>query len=453
MAPHPRIFRTALAGLAFACTFIGIKGQQNTPLAASPPMGWNSWDSYGLSVTQTEFQANAEWMAQHLRRYGWEYAVVDEGWYLENPDAKAGSFRFTMDAKGRYTPAMNRFPLAAQNAGFSKLAGWAHARNLKFGIHIIRGIPREAVEKNLPIAGSQYRAADAANKLDTCAWNTDNYGIKNNPAGQAYYDSVGSLYAAWGLDFVKIDCISSPYLGDEIRMFSDALRKTGRPIVLSLSPGPAPLDRVDDLRKYAQMWRISGDVWDHWKQWPNQDWSQGLLGQFQLTAKWAPYVEPGHWPDADMLPLGYIGPRPGEGKARKSDFTREEEKTLMTLWSIFRSPLIAGGNLTQMDDWTTSLVTNEEVIAVDQHSQGGHPVVNDGKKAIWIAKPDSGKGAYIALFNLEDAAQTIEYPLQTAGLNGTSFHVRDLWERRDLGSMDVLKATVQPHASVLYRVQ
>ncbi|MBV9156593.1 MAG: glycoside hydrolase family 27 protein [Acidobacteriaceae bacterium] len=442
----------AVAAVALAVTLIRTQGQ-NTPLAPSPPMGWNSWDSYGLSVTQNEFEANADWMAQHLRRYGWEYAVVDEGWYLENPEAKPGEFHFAMDAQGRYTPAPNRFPLAAANAGFSKLAQWAHARKLKFGIHIIRGIPREAVQKNLPIAGSEYRASDAANKSDTCAWNADNYGIKNNAAGQAYYDSLAALYAGWGLDFVKVDCIASPYLGDEIRMFSDALRKTNRPIVLSLSPGPAPVDKVDDLRKYAQMWRISGDIWDHWKQWPKQDWSQGLLGQFQLTAKWAPFVESGHWPDADMLPLGYIGPRPGQGKARKSDFTQDEQKTLMTLWVVFRSPLIAGSNLTQLDDGTTSLLTNEEVISVDQHSHGGRPVVNEEKKTIWIARPDSGKGAYIALFNLDDEQQAIEFPLQTIGLNGVSFHMRDLWGRKDLGSTDVLKVNLASHASALFRVQ
>ncbi len=417
-------------------------------------MGWNSWDSYGMTVTQDEFEANAEWMKQHLRPHGWEYVVVDEGWYLANPDAKAGNFRFTIDTNGRYTPAANRFPLAARNAGFKKLADWVHARNMKFGIHIIRGIPRQAVEKNLPIAGSEFRAADAADQSDTCAWNADNYGIKPNGAGQSYYDSIAALYATWGVDFVKIDCISSPYKADEIRMFSGALRKTGRPIVLSLSPGPTPLDKVDELRKYAQMWRISGDIWDHWKDWPKpRDWSQGLLAQFQTTAKWARYVEAGHWPDADMLPLGQLGPRPGEGQPRQTEFTRDEQRTLMTLWSIFRSPLIAGGNLTQTDDWTTALLTNDEVIAVDQHSSGGHAVVDDGKKAIWAAKPDAGGRAYVALFNLSDAPQTIEYPLQALGLNGTAFQVRDLWERKDIGTLDQLRATLRPHASVLYRLK
>jgi hypothetical protein len=391
-------------------------------------------------------------MTRHLKRYGWNYAVVDEGWYLQNPDGKAGTFRFTMDSHGRYTPAVNRFSAAANDEGFRALANWVHHQGLKFGIHIIRGIPRQAVDKNLKIADSQFGAAEAANKSDTCAWNADNYGVKYTPAGQAYYDSIASLYAGWGVDFVKIDCISYPYIGDEIHMFSEALRKTGRPIVLSLSPGPTPLDKVDDLRKYAQMWRISGDVWDHWKQWPNQDWSQGLLGQFQLTAKWAPLVEPGHWPDADMLPLGYLGPRPGQGKARQSAFTQDEQRTLMNLWCVFRSPLIMGGNLTQLDTWMTSLLTNPEVIAVNQHSRNGRAVVNDSKKAVWVAKPDAGGGAYVALFNLDDSQQTIAYPLQSLGLTGTSYKVRDLWKHQDLGNKDRLNVSLPAHASVLYRV-
>jgi alpha-galactosidase len=421
-------------------------------LAQNPPMGWNSWDSYGLSVTESEFEANADYMAQHLLRYGWEYAVVDEGWYLPNPEAKPGSFRFTLDAQGRYIPAVNRFPSAAGDGGFRKLADWVHARKLKFGIHIIRGIPREAVNKNLAIAGSKYSAAEAANKSDTCAWNADNYGIKPGPAGQAYYDSIAALYAGWGIDFVKIDCISYPYLGDEIRMFSEALRKTGRPIVLSLSPGPTPLDKAADVPKYAHMWRISGDVWDHWQQTKGQEWTQGLLGQFQLAASWAPDIEPRHWPDADMLPIGYLGPRPGYGKPRQTNFTQDEQRTLLALWSIFRSPLIMGGNLTKIDSWTNSLITNQEVIAVDQNSSGGRQVVDDGKKAVWVAKTKSAGGMYVAVFNLADAEQTIEYPLQSLGSTATSYKVRDLWEQKDKGSADRIQVTLRPHASVLYRL-
>ncbi|MBV9225169.1 MAG: glycoside hydrolase family 27 protein, partial [Acidobacteriaceae bacterium] len=250
-----------------------------------------------------------------------------------------------------------------------------------------------------------------------------------------------------------IDCISYPYLDDEIHMFSAALRKTGRPIALSLSPGPTPLDKADDVKNYAQLWRISGDFWDHWNPLPNQAWTQGLLAQFQLMAKWAPYAGAGHWPDADMLPVGYIGPRPGFGKARTTDFTHDECRTLLTLWSIARSPLMMGGNLTKMDDWTNSLLTNEEVLAVDQRSTGGREVVNDGKKAVWIAKAGTGGVFYIALFNLTDAPQTVAYPLQSISMSRTSGSVRNLWEHKDLGTTDILKAQLPPHASALFRLR
>lgn len=443
------IGRTFFFFLSFASA---LNAQSTGVIAPTPPMGWNSWDSYGLTVTQEEFFANADSLAANLGPHGWQYAVVDEGWYLQNPEAKAGSFRFAMDAFGRYIPAVNRFPLAANDAGFATLAQSIHARHLLFGIHVIRGIPREAVQKNLPIAGSKFHAADAANKSDICAWNADNYGVAANAAGQAYYESIAALYATWGVDLVKIDCISSPYKGEEIRMFSDALKKTTRPIVLSLSPGPTPIDKIAELQKYAQMWRISGDVWDHWQQWPGQDWSQGLLGQFTLTAKWAPLVESGHWPDADMLPFGYLGPRPGQGKARQTAFTQDESRTLMTLWCIFRSPLMMGGNLTRMDEQTRALLTNDEVIAVDQHSTGGRQIMNESQKIVWTARADKPGVAYVALFNVGDAAQTIEYPLQSLGLSSVAFSIRDLWQRKEIGTADRLHVALPAHASAIFRV-
>ncbi len=440
----------------FCCSLFLLKvsagfGQTGPLIAPTPPMGWNSWDAYGLSVTQQEFLANADSMVANLRAHGWQYAVVDEGWFLQNPEAKPGTFEYTMDGYGRNTPALNRFPSADGNAGFSKLAQEIHSRQLLFGIHIVRGIPREAVAKNLPIAGSRFHAAEAANKGDTCSWNADNYGVAANAAGQAYYDSVAALYASWGVDLVKIDCISSPYKGDEIRMFSEALRKTKRRIVLSLSPGPTPINQIDELRKYAQMWRISNDVWDHWAQWPKADWSQGVLAQFGMAARWAPLVGTGNWPDADMLPLGYLGPRPGFGKARESALTSDEARTLMTLWCIFRSPLVIGANLTRLDSGTLALLTNDEVIAVDQHSMGGRQVLDDAGKVVWVARGERGS-AYVAVFNTADGAQTVDYPLQSLGLPSVAFAVRDLWEKKDLGNSDTLHVSLRAHASALFRV-
>src|SRR5258708_6204033 len=311
-------------------------------LAPTPPMGWNSWDSYGETVSESDIKANAAWMAKHLKSYGWQYIVVDSGWYVPNPSAgtNAAAAEFSLDAYGRYTPAVNTIPSAANGAGFKPLADYVHSLGLKFGIHILRGIPKEAVEKNLAIDGSSYHAADGANRTDLCPWNPDNYGTDpSKPAAQEYYDSIARLYASWGVDLIKADCISSrPYKGDDIRMLSMALRKTGRPLVLSLSPGAAPIEKIDEMGTYAQMWRISDDVWDLWHS--TVDYPQGLGDQFPRIAKWASRSEPGHWPDADMLPLGYLGPAPGWGKARQTRLSHDEHRTFLTLWSRFGSPLM-----------------------------------------------------------------------------------------------------------------
>ena len=436
--------------IALAALPITLLAQDN--IALTPPMGWNSWDSYGLSITEKEFNSNVAVLADKLKPYGWTYAVVDEGWYLENPEAKPGSFRFSMDAHGRYTPAPVRFPSAQNGLSFKPFSDSVHARGLKFGIHIIRGIPREAVAKNLPIEGSDFRATDAADQSDTCEWNKDNFGVRDTPAGQAYYDSLAKLYAGWGVDFLKVDCIAShPYKPGEIRMISNALVKSGRPIVLSLSPGPAPVDKAEELGRYAQMWRISNDVWDHWKAWPGREWSQSILGQFATAEQWLPYISPGHWPDADMLPIGNLGPRPGEGKARASALTHDEQRTLLTLWSMLRSPLMMGGNLTSLDDWTLSLLTNSEVIAVNQKSEGAHTLTLQGAN-FWMSEPFMKNDWFLAIFNLDDTPRTYQYSWTDLGLPGNAYQIRDLWAKKNLTS-NSLNVTLAPHASVLYRLK
>ena len=425
-------------------------------LPATPPMGWNSWDSYGLTIDEAEFKANADWMAERLKQFGWQYAVVDEGWYLQNPEsAGKPAWQFTLDDEGRFMPAPSRFPSAANGAGFKPLADYVHSLGLKLGIHLIRGIPREAVVKNLPILDSAYHAAEAADPSDTCSWNPDNYGVKSNPAGQAYYDSLAKLYASWELDFIKVDCISSrPYRATEIHMISAALKKTGRPIALSLSPGPTSLAVADDVRQYAQMWRISDDFWDYWSPSADQGWTQTLHGQFATAVGWAPYAGSGHWPDADMLPIGYLGPRPGLGSARPTRFAHDEQRTLLTFWSIIRSPLIIGGDLPHNDDWTTSLLTNPEVISVNQHSIGNRPLITTNNTVVWLAEPEDGRGHYLAIFNRGEGAETIALEWNEVGLKlGEKYKVRDLWERKDLGPEPSLNLTLQPHACVVYRVR
>ena len=410
-------------------------------------MGWNSWVSYGPSVTEKEVKANADYMAKHLAKHGWQYVVVDIQW--SEPKAGAHGYRpnaeLVMDEYGRLTPVLNRFPSAANGQGFKPLADYVHNLGLKFGIHIMRGIPRQAVAKNSPVLGTNLHAGDVANPKSLCAWLTDMYGVDMSKAGgQAYYDSIVKLYAQWGVDYIKADDMSSPYHGDEIAALSQAIRNCGRPIVLSLSPGPAPLGKAEDLKQHAQLWRISDDFWDNW---------ESLKKQFPLCRAWVPHTVPGHWPDADMLPLGRIAIRGERGNDRHTNFTQDEQFTHLTLWSIFRSPLMFGGDLPSNDAFTLSLLTNDEVLAVDQHSTDNHELFADGNQVAWAASVPNSRDKYLALFNLDDhtpAPMDVKWTqLNLSGLCA----VRDLWEHKDLGNSKAeFNVEVRPHGARLFRI-
>jgi alpha-galactosidase len=442
-----------LAFLAVAVT--GSPARQDmSVIVQTPPMGWNSWDAWGYTIDEPQFRDSVTWFHNNLQRFSWQYVVIDEGWFAQHPENAAGHQDYTLSDDGRYMPALNRFPSAAGGKGFRPLSDWVHSLGLKFGIHIVRGIPREAVSRNLHIAGSHFGAADAADTADTCEWNSDNYGLKNNKAAQAYYDSLADLYAKWGVDYLKVDCISRPWKTDEIHMMQDALSQSGRPIVLSLSPGPTPIEAAADAVRSAQLWRISDDMWDLWSKPPDApQFPQSEKNQFTLIAKWQPFAGPGHWPDADMLPIGWLGPNPGWGQPRQSRLTRDEVRTMITLWSIARSPLFIGTNLLKMDSFTESAITNPEVIAVDQYSENTHPVIQKEDTVVWMASAPEHGGDYVAIFNLSDAPLSFNYSWPDLGLQLGHHPVRDLWLREDLGRLDHIEATVPPHAAKLYKVE
>ncbi|HEY6377021.1 MAG TPA: glycoside hydrolase family 27 protein [Edaphobacter sp.] len=432
-----------------AVVLVSAVGAQEKMLAPAPPMGWNSWDSYGLTVTEAQFRANADVVAAKLKAFGWRYVVVDEGWYLQNPESagKPETLVYTANAQGQYSPSLNRFPSAANDAGFKPLSDAVHAQGLKFGIHIIRGIPKKTVAADTAIAGSAFRASEAADTADVCPWNPDNYGVKDNAAGQAWYDALMKQYAGWGVDYVKVDCIAAhPFKGAEIQMIHRAIVKTGRPIVLSLSPGPTALENAALVGENAQLWRISDDVWDKWEK--GKEWSQSLKAQFPVIASWQKYVKAGNWPDADMLPLGHLGPVPGDGKERDTRLTHDEQRTMVTLWAIARSPLFLGANLTQMDGWLESLVTNAEVMAMNQRGREQRLVSEDGNLVAWVSKGDRGQ-EYLALFNLGDGEVRVEVPLAKYGLTAEKYAARDIWEKKDLGKVGKVGGVVAPHGVLL----
>lgn len=419
-----------------------------------PPMGWNSWDCYGAGVTEDELLGNAEFMRDRLKQYGYQYVVCDIQWY--EPAAKGNVYNnfadICMDEYSRLIPAVNRFPSSANGAGFKPIADKIHSMGLKFGIHIMRGIPRQAVHRNTRIYGTTARARDIASQFSLCPWNTDMYGVDTEKRGaEEYYDSLFKLYASWGVDFVKVDDIANtefspqnPYSAEkEIEMIRAAIDRSGRDMVLSLSPGPAPLNKAEHLSENANMWRISGDFWDRWDK---------LLNMFSLCEKWYPYVKDGSFPDCDILPLGKLcidGSYMGD-MGRDSGFTKEEQKTMMTLWAVFRSPLFFGGELRLTDNYTLSLVTNPEVINVNQNSEKPLFVYNKGGIAVWQTKIENCTA--VAVFNLSDEEKHYKLSFSDLGIENVRA-VRDLWARKDIPKCENdVAVSLKPHSSEFFEI-
>jgi len=232
-------------------------------------------------------------------------------------------------------------------------------------------------------------------------------------------------------------------------MLSTALGKTGRSIVLSLSPGPAPLEKQLEMHQYSTQWRISNDIWDIWHS--SVFYPQGLNDQFVKVAAWASDPRQGRYPDSDMLPLGYLGPAAGWGTPRQTRLTHDEQITFLTLWGIFRSPLMMGGDLPHNDAWTTSLLTNREFLDVDQHSRESRVAITSDKDVVWTSKPEDGVGSNIAIFNRSEEPQTLHYSWTQLQIPEGVYRLRDLWEHKDLGPAKDISVTLAPHACVLYR--
>ena len=422
-------------------------------VAPTPPMGWNSWDSYGLRINEQQFRENVEAMAAKLKPFGYTYAVIDEGWYMVNPEdrPKPDLLKYAVDENGRFIPVTVRFPSALQNgrnAGFQELAKSVHANGLKFGIHIVRGIPRESVLRNLPIEGSAFKAQDAADQNDACPWDPTSWGIKDTAAGQAWYDSLLRQYANWGVDFLKVDCIADhPYKASEIRQIKLAIQRSGRDIVLSLSPGPTAIQHHAEVGDLAQMWRISNDIWDIWV--GNSDFPIGIKNQFENAPRWAQYTKPGNWPDADMLPVGELRPYPDVGPGpRHTRLTPAEQQTQLSLWAMARSPLIIGANLTLLDQDTLRLLCNTDILKIDQTATASRQVLHDSDLVIWTADLLGDQHA-LAAFNLGEKAITFDRPLSDFVPSAAQYNIRNAWTGERLPSGVRVGSTLEPHASVV----
>ena len=407
------------------------------------PMGWNSWDCYGASLTEETVKKNADFMAKYLKEYGWEYIVVDIQWY--EPTATTHEYHpFTelcMDEYSRLIPAPNRFPSSAGGKGFAPLAEYVHSLGLKFGIHIMRGIPRQAVHQNGKIKGTERTAREIAKTASICRWNTDMYGLDPEKEGaRAYYDSLFELYASWGVDFVKCDDIARelPHEEAELIMLSDALKSCGRDMVLSLSPGPAPPEKAELYKQTANMWRITDDFWDQWEL---------LYDMFSRAERWCTHTGAGNYPDADMLPIGPL--RQDYDQKDWTKFTENEQITMMTLWCIFRSPLMIGGEMTGFDDFTMSLVTNRDILTMHRDARHSHQVfrkeIDDVEHILWTAVSARG-GQYVAVFNAGEKESEIKIPLVDLEIYD-QISGKELWSGQEVQAEENLTVKLESHGA------
>lgn len=445
------VFLIAILAASVACAQnASFKAGEFKTWAPTPPLGWNSWDCYGPTVEEHEVKANADYMAKKLKKYGWEYIVVDIRWFVEND--KAGGYnqkdpRYVLDEYGRYQPAVNRFPSAKDGQGFKELAAYVHKKGLKFGIHIMRGIPKVAVNKKLPIAGTNGITADQVYSTENlCKWLSDNYTVDaSKPGAQEYYNSIFKLYAEWGVDFIKIDDLSAPiYHQDEIELIRKAIDACGRKIVLSTSPGETPFKDATHVSNHANMWRMVNDVWDTWRH---------ITHLMEVCKQWYPYIKPGTWPDCDMIPLGRLSIRGEVGKDRMTRLNKDEQYTLMTFFSIFRSPLIFGGDLPSNDAFTLSLLTNKEVLKMHRESSEVRLLYQQDGKTVITSKNSRTGETYLALFNTsETPGQEIKVELADLNLSG-KVKITNLWSGEKLGVKEgAFAQSFAAHASGLYKL-
>ncbi|MBE5842929.1 MAG: glycoside hydrolase family 27 protein [Butyrivibrio sp.] len=432
--------------------------------AKRAPMGWNSYDYYDTTVTEEEIKANARYMAENLKDFGYDYVVIDIEWYSNDAGSRRHEYQYIpfgddeLDGYGRLQPSPKRFPSSADGSGFKSLADYVHSLGLKFGIHIMRGISRQAAHNRCPIHGSSFTCDQAADAWSICGWNPDMYGVRNNEAGQAYYDDLIAMYAEWGVDFIKCDDICDSFMYpdghrivfsgyEETKMIHRAIEKSGREIVLSLSPGPAHVDRDFFYEENANMWRITDDFWDDWRL---------LKEMFWRCETWNGRVSKGNYPDCDMLPLGHLGH--GFGNERISNFSDDEIRTMMSLWCLFGSPLMIGAELTKLTDKELSFLTNKDLLAVMDGDHRGLQVYRDDEKAIWVNTDEKGTECFVGLFNLTDEEREIECSKDSIGVKAYNMPsatemIKDVWNGTESeGNIpEVIKATVPAHGTVVYR--
>jgi hypothetical protein len=424
-----------------------------TELAAKPYMGWSSWSMQsskypGLNpdgdysyLTEANVLQQTDAMASKLKQYGYEYVNIDAGWWRDK------SWRPEFDENARQKADPDRFP-----HGMKSVADHIHAKGLKAGIYLPAGLEKEAYgEGRTPIANTgDCTTADIvySDLRTTNGWDSAYKLDFSKPCAQKYVDSQARLVADWGYDFLKLDGVGpgSGKSGDQydnvadVAAWNKAIAAAGRPVHLEIS-WSLDIGHAADWKKYSDGWRIDTDVECYCN--TLVSWENSVDDRWDDAPGWTRHAGPGGWNDLDSLDVG---------NGEMDGLTKAERQSYATLWAIAKSPLYTGDDLTRLDNYGVSLLTNREVIAVNQGSTPpARPVTPSDPQQVWAAKNANG-GYTVALFNLSDAPASVTADWTSLGFTGRA-EVRDLWNHENLGTYkNKVTQALPAHGSRLFTV-
>ncbi|MDT0467346.1 alpha-galactosidase D [Streptomyces gibsoniae] len=422
--------------------------------AAKPYMGWSSWSMQsshypGLNpngnysyLTEANVLKQADALADTLKKSGYTYVNIDAGWWMDE------NWTSEFDQYGRQTPDPVRFP-----HGMKSVADHIHSKGLKAGIYLPVGLEKGAYgDGKVPIWNAPgCTTADAVypDLRTTNGWDSAYKLNFDNPCAQKYVDSQAQMFADWGYDFLKLDGVGpgSFKSGDnydnvaDVAAWHKAIADTGRPIHLELS-WSLDIGHAADWKKYSNGWRIDTDVECYCD--TLVTWENSVNDRWNDAPAWSTKAGPGGWNDLDAIDVG---------NGAMDGLTQAERQSYMTLWAINKSPLFTGDDLTKLDSYGLSLLTNQEVIGVDQNaSPVARPVTPMGDQQVWGTKNSDGSYT-VALFNLGNSPASVTADWASFGFTGAA-SVRDLWSHQNLGTYkNKITATLPVHGSRLFTVK
>jgi hypothetical protein len=440
---------TAVLVIALSGATLQNANAEDNGLERKPVLGWSSWSFLRKSPTADKIKAQA--LALHnsgLQKLGYEYVNLDDFWY-QCPGAQGPN----VDQYGRWITDPSKFPPQGYSDGMKVVADYVHGLGMKFGIYVTPGISRQAVGRNTPIKGTSFTASQIAQP----SVKENNYNCKgmvridyNKPGAQEFTNAWVEMLASWGVDYIKIDGMTDRN-ADDVKAWSNAIRQSGRPMVLDVTQGDLTTAIAPTLMKFANQWEFPPDV-ECYKcekggsSYPLTSWAD-IAKRFKYVAEWQPYAAPGGFNDLDSIEIGNGG---------NDGLSPVERQTQLSLWALAAAPLILGVDLTHLDETDLQkYLENSAVLAVDQDSIAAKRVLEKGEQQVFAkTEPESNGDVIVGLFNTGAKAEEVSISASTLGIgeNKSGYSLHDLWTGETKETTGAIGALVPSHGVVLYRV-